>query len=93
MSSNEKEEEEEERKKKLAYDYINAYASHRIKKLDGTRVELGCEMRCEAYLCFFVESINDFEIFHTKCEKDITRILAKRTLSVSINALLEKSFD
>jgi len=23
-------------------------ASHRIKKLDGTRVELACEMRCEA---------------------------------------------
>ena len=63
------------------------------KKLDGTRVELGCEMRCEAYLCFIDESIDDFEIFHTKCEKDITRILAKRTLSVSINALLEKSFD
>ena len=29
MSSNEK---EEEGKKKLAHDYINAYASHRIKK-------------------------------------------------------------
>ena len=62
-------------------------------ELDGTRVELGCEMRCEAYLCFSVESINDFEILYTKREKDITRILAKRTLSVSINALLEKSFD
>ena len=46
-------------------------------KLDGTRVELECEMRCEAYLCFFVESINDFEIFGTKRETDITRILAK----------------
>ena len=32
-------------------------------KLDGTRVELGCEMRCEAYLCFIGESINDFESF------------------------------
>ena len=62
-------------------------------KLDGTRVELGCEMRCEAYLRFFVESINDLGIFCANREANITRILVKWILSVSINVFFEKSFE
>ena len=50
-------------------------------------------MRGEAYLRFIDESINDFEIFCANREANITRILVKWILSVSINVFFEKSFE
>jgi hypothetical protein len=62
----------------------------RKKELDGTRVKLRCEMRCEAVGCWVV-MVNFLFIFDSDVHIQI--FVVTRTLSVYANILFRKTTD
>ena len=76
--------------KKLATDYINASASHRIKKLDGIQVSL--EYECEAPIGSTTKNLEFEEIFNS-FNVDMMKFISRKTLFMLSDRFLKNDFD